>query len=438
MLNYTFAAGVIDRAGSDDGTYFAMRIAIIGSGIAGLTSAHLLSRHHDVTVFEIDSRPGGHAHTVDVTIADETHAVDTGFIVYNERNYPGLTRLFAHLGVATSPSDMSFSVSDPRHGLEWRSSTLNTVFAQRRNLLRRDFVTMLADIGSFNRQARKLLTDGRISHSLSLREMLEAGPWSERLREWYLAPMVSAIWSAPMVDALDIPAATFARFFDNHGLLSLGDRPHWRTVVGGSRAYVEKIAAPLGRRLRVNTSVSKVTRRRDGVEVTSDVFGPETFDHVVLATHSDQSLALLSDPSEAEREILGAIRYQPSAVVLHTDETLLPRSRRAWASWNYRLGVDDSAATVTYHMNQLQSIPSRHQILVSLNQTDRIDAERILGEFDYSHPVLDAGAIAAQRRVAEIDGRRGTWFAGAYWGYGFHEDGLQSALRVCRHFGVEL
>ena len=415
-----------------------MRIAIIGSGIAGLTSAHLLSRRHDVTLFENESRPGGHAHTVDVTIAGETHAVDTGFIVYNERNYPGLTRLFAQLGVTTAPSDMSFSVSDPRHGLEWRSSTLNTVFAQRRNLVRPDFVGMLGDIVSFNRQARRLLADTGRATSLSLREMLDAGPWSPRLREWYLAPMVSAIWSAPMTDALDIPAATFARFFDNHGLLSLGGRPQWRTVVGGSRSYVEAIAAPLGRRLRVNASVSKVTRRHHGVEVNSDAFGPETFDHVVLATHSDQALALLSDPTPAEREILGAIRYQPSAVVLHTDETLLPRSRRAWASWNYRLAEDRADATVTYHMNQLQSIPSRHQILVSLNQTDHIDAGRILGEYDYSHPVLDAGAIAAQRRIAEIDGQRGTWFAGAYWGYGFHEDGLQSALRVGRAFGLEL
>ena len=415
-----------------------MRIAIIGSGIAGLTSAHLLSRRHEVTVFEHDARPGGHAHTVDVRIDGETLAVDTGFIVYNERNYPGLTALFAQLGVATKPSDMSFSVSDPRHGLEWRSSTLNTVFAQRRNLLRRDFVAMLKDIASFNRQARALLGDADAATSLSLGEMLETGPWSPRLREWYLAPMVSAIWSAPMADALDIPAATFARFFDNHGLLSLGGRPQWRTVEGGSRAYVEKIAAPLGRRLRLNTSVSKVTRRRDGVEVNSDPYGPETFDHVVLATHSDQALALLSDPTEAEREILGAIRYQPSAVVLHTDESLLPRSRRAWASWNYRLDGDGSAATVTYHMNQLQSIPSRHQILVSLNQTERIDAGQILGEYDYSHPVLDAGAIAAQRRIGEIDGQRGTWFAGAYWGYGFHEDGLQSALRVGRGFGLEL
>ncbi len=414
-----------------------MRIAIIGSGIAGLTSAHLLSRHHEVTVFEHDRRPGGHAHTVDVRVGGEDLAVDTGFIVYNERNYPGLTELFNQLSVTTQPSDMSFSVSDPRHGLEWRSSTLNTVFAQRRNLLRRDFVAMLGDIVSFNRQARELLSDAD-TNPMSLGEMLEAGPWSARLREWYLAPMVSAIWSAPMADALDIPAATFARFFDNHGLLALGGRPQWRTVTGGSRAYVERIAAPLGRHLRLNTSVTKVTRRRDGVEVNSDPYGPETFDHVVLATHSDQALALLSDPTEAEREILGAIRYQPSAVVLHTDESLLPRSRRAWASWNYRLDGDWSAATVTYHMNQLQSIPSRRQILVSLNQTDLIDADQILGEYDYSHPVLDAGAIAAQRRIGEIDGRRGTWFAGAYWGYGFHEDGLQSALRVGRGFGLEL
>ena len=414
-----------------------MRIAIIGSGIAGLTSAHLLSRRHDVTVFEHGPRAGGHAHTVDIAIGDEEHAVDTGFIVYNERNYPGLTRLFSQLDVPTRESDMSFSVSDTRHGLEWRSSTLNTAFAQRRNLLRPDFVTMLADIVSFNRRARQLLIDADPT-TLSLRDFVDAGPWSARLREWYLAPMVSAIWSAPMADALDMPVATFARFFDNHGLLSLGHRPQWRTVVGGSRRYVEAISAPLGRRLRLNASVTKVTRRREGVEVNSDRFGPETFDHVVLATHSDQSLALLSDPSDAEREILGAIRYQPSAVTLHTDDSLLPRSRRAWASWNYRVGDESAGATVTYHMNQLQSITSRHQICVSLNQDELIDPRRILGRYDYSHPVLDGAAIAAQRRVSEIDGQRGTSFCGAYWGYGFHEDGLQSALRVCRNFGLEL
>jgi len=416
-----------------------VRIAIVGTGVAGLTCAHLLSQRHDVTVFERDRRPGGHTNTVRVDLDDETHEVDTGFIVYNERAYPGLVRLFQRLGVHTKPSDMSFSVSDLAAGIEWRTSSPATCFAQPRNLLRPSFLRMLADVVRFNRHTRRLLAKGALG-GLTLQQHVDAKRWSPRMVDWYLAPMISAIWSAPLGDALEIPAHTFARFFDNHGLLQLGAQPRWRTVTGGARTYVDRVLAPLGSRLRLETPVTKVVRRPDGVEVLTDRHGAEHFDHVVLAAHSDESLALLADPSPVEREVLGAIRYNPNLAVLHTDERLLPRARRAWASWNYRVAADAarSGATVTYHMNRLQSIRSRHQICVTLNDVQAIDPATVLGRFEYAHPVLDAGAVAAQRRYGTLSGVRSTWYCGAYWGFGFHEDGVQSALRVCRSLGADL
>ena len=413
-----------------------MRIAIVGTGVSGLVCAHLLSRRHEVTVFEADPRPGGHAHTVRIDLPDETHEVDTGFLVYNERNYPGLVRLFDGLGVATKASDMSFSVSDDVSGVEWRGTSLTTLFAQRRNALRPAFLRMLADVVRFNRTARALLTEEHPTHR-SLAEMLAEGRWSSRFVEWYLIPMGSSIWSADPATFLDMPAVTFARFFDNHGLLDYGDQPSWRTVDGGSRRYVEAILAPLGDAVRLSSPVAKVTRRDDGVEIHTDM-GPERFDHVVLATHSDQALRLLSDPSVPEREVLGAIRYQPNRATLHTDERLLPRSRRAWASWNYhRLADQPRLATLTYRMASLQGIESAHEILVTLNRDDAIRDDRVLARFDYAHPVFDVPAIAAQRRHQELNGNRGTWFCGAYWGYGFHEDGVQSARAVCRRLAGE-
>ncbi len=413
-----------------------MRIAIVGTGVSGLVCAHLLSRRHDITVFEADPRPGGHAHTVRVDLADETHEVDTGFLVYNERNYPGLVRLFDRLRVATKPSDMSFSVSDDASGVEWRGTSLTTLFAQRRNALRPAFLRMLTDVVRFNRTARALLAEEHPTDR-SLAELLAEGRWSSRFVEWYLIPMGSSIWSADPGTFLGMPAVTFARFFDNHGLLDYGDQPSWRTVDGGSRRYVEAILAPLGDAVRLSSPVAKVTRRSDGVEVHSDM-GPERFDHVVLATHSDQALSLLSDPSMAEREVLGAIRYQPNRATLHTDERLLPRSHRAWASWNYHRLVDQpQQATLTYRLASLQGIDSAHEILVTLNRDDAIRDDRVLARFDYAHPVFDVAAVAAQRRHEDLNGNRGTWFCGAYWGYGFHEDGVQSALTVCRRLGSE-
>jgi predicted NAD/FAD-binding protein len=417
-----------------------MNIAIVGTGISGLTCAHLLSREHDVTVFESDPRPGGHAHTVTVEVGGSSYDVDTGFLVYNDRNYPGLIKLFADLGVTTKASDMSFSVTDAASGLEWKGSSFSTVFAQRRNLVRPAFLRMLLDVVRFNRLAKGLLKRPA-DLAVSLQDLLTKGSWSSHFLDWYLIPMGASIWSADPRTFLAMPAYTFARFFDNHGLLDYGNQPQWRTVTGGSKRYVQAITSPLGDRLRLSCPVTRVTREADGVIVES-TRGAERFDEVVLATHSDQALALLGDASEAEQEVLGAIAYQPNRATLHTDQRLLPRERRAWASWNYHQlksakGASADTATLTYRLRSLQGIEASEEILVTLNQDEFIDESKVLGRFDYAHPVFDVAAIAAQGRHDELNGDRHTWYCGAYWTYGFHEDGLQSALKVCRKMAGE-
>ena len=416
-----------------------MRIAIIGSGVSGLVSAHLLHGRHDVVLYEADDRPGGHSHTHRVELPDATVDVDTGFLVYNERTYPLFCRLIDRLGVATQPSDMSFGVADRRTGLEWRGTSLSTVFAQRRNIARPAFLRMLADVARFNRLAQGLL-ESPPPDEVTLEDVLSAHRWSAGFRDWYLVPLGSSIWSAGPKTFTQIPAVTFARFFERHGLLSLRDQPRWRTITGGSGSYVQAILGPLEAegRLRLGTPVDKIRRGIDGVEVVGPA-GLELFDHVVVATHSDQALLLLSDPDRSERQILGAISYQPNRATLHTDARLLPRNRRAWASWNYhRLEADTDEATLTYHLNQLQAISSKTPVLVTLNRDDAIDPALVLARMDYAHPVLNAAAVAAQARRAEISGARRTWFCGAYWGYGFHEDGVASAVEVCRAFGATL
>jgi len=415
-----------------------VRVAIVGSGVSGLVCANLLHRRHEGTLYELEGRPGGHTNTVEVEIGGEIHLVDTGFIVYNDRTYPGFVALLRHLGVETKDSNMSFSVSDERTGLEWRGTSPSTLFAQRRNLANPTFHRMLVDVARFNRAARRLAVGTALD--LTLGEFLASGRWSRELVDWYLVPLGSAIWSADPRSFAEIPVATFARFFDNHGLLRLGQQPRWRTIEGGAARYVDALLRPLRNRVRLGAPVEKVGRRpADGtVELRTADGEPTEFDHVVLATHSDQALRLLADPSPAEREILGAIRYQPNRATLHTDRRLLPRSRRAWASWNYhRPAVDATQATVTYYMNRLQGIDSHLPILVTLNRDAEIDPSAVLAGFEYEHPVLDAAAVRAQRRRDEISGRDGTSFAGAYWGHGFHEDGVQSALQVCRALGVE-
>ncbi|MEO8346280.1 MAG: FAD-dependent oxidoreductase [Betaproteobacteria bacterium] len=409
-----------------------MRIAVVGAGIAGLGTAWLLAREgHAVTLFEAGRRLGGHTATVDVTLEDRTFPVDTGFLVFNDRTYPRLLALFDALGVPSVASEMSFSCRVDRHRLEWAGTSLRSLFAQPGNALRPAFWRMLADIARFNRAATAM-DEGARAWSVSLGEYLQAEKYSVPFRDWYLLPMAAAIWSAPKNDILDFPLPTFVRFCRNHGLLQITDRPQWRTVAGGGRAYVEKIAAGLAD-VRVATPVHRVVRTPQGIEIDTPTRRRETFDEVVLACHSDQSLALLADASHSERRLLAAVRYQSNRVVLHTDADLLPRRRSAWAAWNY-LAVDDPTGhrpvAVSYLINKLQPLPCTTPVIVTLNPPFPPKSTHVLQEFDYSHPLLDAAALAAQRGIAQLQGHRHTWFAGAWLGYGFHEDGLASAHAV--------
>jgi uncharacterized protein len=419
-----------------------VRIAIIGSGIAGMTAAHLLRADHDVHLFESDDRPGGHANTVNLSMGGREVAADTGFLVYNERTYPRFTRLLAQLGVGTHPSDMSFSFTDRASGLEWRGSSLNTVFAQRSNAMRPRFLAMLADVARFNRLARRLLSEP-CDPSITLVDLLASHGhrWSQGFIDWYLVPMGSAIWSADPTTFTRIPARTFAEFFSRHGLLTFRDQPQWRTVTGGSARYVEALVEPIRRRGRLHlaTPVGKVRRDGGGVELLTDT-GPTFFDHVVLAVHSDQALEMLADPTEEERATLGSIRYQKNRATLHTDTGLLPANRRAWAAWNYLRPQEGSRlARLTYYLNRLQGFEADvdQPVLVTLNCDDEIDPDLVVRRFDYSHPVIDRKAVQAQSRQKALS-RGDVSFCGAYWGYGFHEDGVNSAVAVCERFGVSL
>jgi predicted NAD/FAD-binding protein len=412
-------------------------IAVVGSGIAGLSAAWLLSRRYAVTLFEAQDWLGGHTHTVDVELDGVVAPVDTGFLVFNERTYPNLSALFAHLGVIDAASDMSFSVRIDDERLEWAGSNLATLFAQRRNLLRPAFWSMLRDIARFNRQAGALVESGELPAG-SLGDFLAAGGYGPQLRDWYLLPMAAAIWSCPTRQMLDYPCATFLRFCHNHGLLALRDRPRWRTVAGGGREYVRRMAVRI-RDLRCSTAVQRVLRDGGRVTIVSDA-GIERFDAVVLACHTDQSLRLLGDADADERHILGAVRYQPNCVVLHTDRSFLPHARRAWASWNYTAGAGAPGTrpvSVSYLLNRLQPLPFRTPLIETLNPFREPAPGSVLARFEYSHPVFDAGALRAQRELPAIQGRRATWFCGAWTGYGFHEDGLRSGMAVAAALGVD-
>lgn len=411
------------------------RIAVVGTGISGLTAAWLLSRRHAVTVFEADARPGGHTHTHDLKLDGREVRVDTGFIVYNDRNYPHFTRLLEALGVSGRPTVMSFSVANRASGLEYNGHDLASLFVQRRNLINPRFLGMLADILRFNRQAPRLLSLAGPGPGLG--DYLTTAGFGRAFAEDYLRPMAAAIWSVPTARLDDFPAKRVIEFFANHGLLSINDRPQWYVVDGGSKTYVDRILTQLTD-VRLGCPVRRIRREEGGVRLATDV-GEEHFDAVVLATHSDQALALLADPSQAEREILGAIGFQDNTVVLHSDASVMPRLQGAWAAWNYHLEDGDSEqVTVSYWMNRLQHIDTATPLLVTLNQDDRIDPAKVHARLNYAHPVFDTPAVAAQARRAEINGVRQTFYCGAWWRYGFHEDGCLSAVDVARDFGVTL
>jgi len=416
-----------------------MRIAIVGAGISGLTAAHLLDAAHEVTVFEAAAYPGGHTNTVRVDTPHETHHVDTGFIVFNDRNYPGFERLLERLGVASQPSTMTFSVSDGRGDFEYSGASPNGVYAKRAHLLTPWFQQMLADLVRFNHAARELLRDGpdRDGGGPSLGHWLEQQRFSAPFIERLIVPQASAVWSADPRQMWTFPARFLAEFFDNHGMLGVRGRPRWRTVSGGSARYVEALTGRLRGRVRLATPVARIARRPDHVLVTPRGGEAERFDEVVLATHSDQALALLSDASDRERELLGAIPYQDNEAVLHTDTAMLPRRRRAWASWNYHLTERPSGrTTVTYHMNRLQSLRAEHEFCVTLNRSSEIDPAKVIRTIAYAHPVFTPEGVAAQARVAELSAGARTHYCGAYWGWGFHEDGVVSARRVAERLGV--
>lgn len=406
-----------------------MKIAIIGAGISGLAAAYYLQRNHEVHVFEESDRIGGHTATVDVALGGRTYAVDTGFIVFNDWTYPGFIALMDKLGVTAKDTSMSFSFRDRTSGLEYAGGDLNTLFAQRKNLFSPKFLLMLRDILRFNKQAIDDLENGEVDSDIALCDYLEQKKYSDTFRNNYLIPMGAAIWSADIDVMLDFPLQFFLRFFRNHGLLSVNDRPQWRVIQGGSREYLGPLTSGFTDRIYTGASIAGLKRTQSGVYLTHRSGKSERFDHVVLACHSDQALTLLEDPSMAETEVLGAIPYQTNEVVLHTDVRLLPRNTKAWSSWNYLGTGSGKRATVTYNMNILQGIESPHTFCVTLNHTDAINPHRILGRFNYSHPIFTLEGMSAQKRWSEIN-TANTSYCGAYWGNGFHEDGVQSALKV--------
>ena len=417
------------------------RVAVIGSGIAGLSAAWALTQHAQVTLFEANDYFGGHTNTVDVELEGRRFGVDTGFLVFNERTYPLLIQMFEQLDVTVAASDMSFSVQSPGQGLEWSGSNLNSVFAQRRNLLRPAFWRMLADLRRFNSLCTALAASGQeAALQQPIGDFLDQQRFSRAFRDWYLLPMVACIWSCPTAQMLSFPVSTLIRFCHNHGLLQVTDRPQWFTVRGGARHYVHKLLAQLTD-ARLSTPVTGVTRLSGGGVMVHTRKGSERFDEVVMAGHSDQSLRLLEQPSTLERQVLGAIGYHRNRALLHLDKAMLPQRPRAWAAWNYEHGSsqaannggpEQSAVCLHYLLNRLQPLPCKQPVLVSLNPVREPDERLKLAEFDYAHPVFDAAAVAAQARIPLLQGQGHVWFCGAWTRYGFHEDGLLSGLKVAK------
>jgi len=416
-----------------------VKVAVVGSGISGLVCAHLLSREHEVHVFEAADFLGGHTHTVDIQTPSGKFAIDTGFIVFNNWTYPNFVKLLDRMGVRSQESAMSFSVKTEESGLEYNGTDMNRLFAQRSNLFRPSFHRMIRDILRFNRESVKLLEGS--DDLLSLGDYLTTHRYSREFIEDYVIPMGAAVWSSSVEQMLGFPARYFVQFFKNHGFLAVNERPVWRVVSGGSRSYHDPLTTPFRERIRLNTPVLAIQRLDDGVRLKlgGRGVGETDFDQVILASHSDQALKLLSEPSPLEREVLGAFVYQRNETVLHTDTSVMPRRKLAWAAWNYLVPkVRQNTVSVTYDMNILQGIEAPETFLVSLNLETRLDPEKVLRRFTYHHPVYTPRAVGAQKRWSEISGKSRTHFCGAYWGYGFHEDGVSSALRVCESFGVKL
>jgi predicted NAD/FAD-binding protein len=410
-----------------------LRIAIVGSGISGLTAAHCLSAEHDITVFERDTRIGGHTNTVDVELGDEVYPVDTGFIVFNDWTYPAFKSLLARLDISSRPAEMSFSVRCDRTGLEYKGDQFTDLFIQRRNLLRPGFWRMLGDVVRFNRLAVEQLP--AIDDELTLGEFLEAHRFSRFFRDKYIVPMGAAIWSANPSAIHDFGARFFISFLRNHGMLNPEQRRFWRTIIGGSRTYLEAITSPLRDRIHTGNGVERISRHEDGVTLRLQDGHSATFDHVFIACHSDQALAMLEDPDEREQRTLEAIRYQPNEAVLHTDHTLLPKRRGAWASWNYHVAKSDQdRVAVTYYMNRLQGLRAPLPLCVTLNETDQINPGRVIKRIEYAHPVLDARSDKAKAEADQLRGTPRTSYCGAYWRNGFHEDGVRSALNAFQAF----
>ncbi len=415
-----------------------MRVAVIGSGISGLSAAYYLSREHEVTVFEKETQAGGHTYTATVDTPDGPLAIDMGFIVHNDRTYPNLVRLFSELGVETQPSDMSFGVFNRECGFEYSSRGLAGFFAQRSNLLRREHYRLLREILRFNREAPTFLSEPG-SSEVTMGEFLLRGRYDACFVERYLYPMASAVWSMPISTMRDFPAQTLIRFFDNHGMLGINTHPKWKTVRGGSSGYIAPITAPYRDRIRLAARIRSVRRYAATITIQFNDWHEETFDHVVFACHGDEVLPLLGDATPDEREVLSNFTTSRNEACLHTDSRMLPVREDARASWNYLLYLDiNGNATLTYHMNRLQSLKAAENYCVTLNATERIDPAKVLRLVTFHHPVYDAAAIRAQQRWGEISGRNRTHFCGAYWFYGFHEDGLNSALRVASALGVRV
>ena len=434
------STNVTSNVSTNTSDHPGQRIAVIGSGVAGLTTAYLLSKSHEVSLFEANDYLGGHTHTLPVELDGKVYPVNTGFIVFNDWTYPNFIKLMDELGVPSEASDMSFSVRCENSGLEYNGTTLNSLFAQRRNILRPSFLKMVYDILRFNKQTVSALKSGDIPEDQTLGEFINQFGYSRAFRDHYIIPMGAAIWSATEEVMMDFPLKFFLQFFNNHGMLSVDDRPQWRVISGGSASYVDPITAPYKERIYLNTPIARVHRNEEGVLLETSKGEKHEFDQVVFACHSDQALSMIANPTEDEQRILSAIPYEMNDVVLHTDTSLMPKRSLAWASWNYHIPQRTrDKAMVTYNMNMLQNFDDAPEtFLVTLNRSNEINAAKVIARYQYSHPVFTLDGIAAQKQHHLINGFNRSHFCGAYWFNGFHEDGVNSALRVAERFGVRL